>query len=109
MGLPRVRDGRRRGVVVNFHPLIQLWYTRCEVTDAVNATFDISAFPHGDDVPEAERLHREIARLQKDIEDLRASAGYWLRLYDAALRRANDLEARLVAGNDSTVTAPGRS
>jgi hypothetical protein len=65
--------------------------------------------PSGDDVPEPERLYREIARLQEDNEDLRASAVHWLRLYDAALRRANDLEARLVAGNDRTVTAPGRS
>jgi hypothetical protein len=37
----------------------------------------------------------EIARLREDNDDLRGSAFYWKRLYEAALRRVNELELRL--------------
>jgi hypothetical protein len=48
----------------------------------------------GDDIPDVARQQREIARLQEDNEDLRASAAHWRRLYDAAPRPTNDLEGR---------------
>jgi hypothetical protein len=41
------------------------------------------------------RLRQETARLQEDNDDLRASAFYWKQLYEAAVKRANDLEEGL--------------
>jgi hypothetical protein len=40
-----------------------------------------------------EDAERELARLQEDNEDLRASAELWADLYEASLERANALES----------------
>jgi len=47
-------------------------------------------------------LRAEILRLRSENEDLRASAQLWLHLYDAALVRANELEARFAASTNET-------
>jgi hypothetical protein len=47
-------------------------------------------------------LRAEILRLRSENEDLRASAQLWLYLYDAALERANELEARFAASTNET-------
>lgn len=44
----------------------------------------------------------EIMRLRVENEDLRASAELWLYLYDAALVRANALEARSASPDKAT-------
>lgn len=44
---------------------------------------------------EAADLRAAITALKEDNEDLRASALRWIGLYEAALHRANVLEARL--------------
>ena len=41
------------------------------------------------------KLSAEIARLRLDNDDLRASAFWWSRLYEAAIQRATALEAQL--------------
>ena len=46
----------------------------------------LSLFPCCDD---CRALHLELPRLREDNEDLRASARLWVRLYEAALARAN--------------------
>jgi hypothetical protein len=38
-------------------------------------------------------LRREIATLQEEAEDLRASAGWWRKLYEEAMRRRTEREA----------------
>lgn len=38
-------------------------------------------------------LRQEIAVLREDAEDLRASASWWRRLYEAAIQRRADLDA----------------
>jgi hypothetical protein len=45
-------------------------------------------------------LRAEVARLREDNEDLRASLVLWVRLYEAAVARASELDARL-SGNSS--------
>jgi hypothetical protein len=45
-------------------------------------------------------LRAEVARLREDNEDLRASLVVWVRLYEAAVARASELDARL-SGNSS--------
>jgi hypothetical protein len=59
----------------------------------MNTIIDLSAVLPGDDAPEEEPPHLEIARLREDNDDLRASALQWRELYESALRRANRLEA----------------
>ena len=44
-------------------------------------------------------LRAEIARLEVDNSDLRASADLWSRLYEAATQRATELEARLLVSS----------
>ena len=41
------------------------------------------------------KIRAEIEWLRADNDDLRASAGFWLRLYEAAIQRAIALEREL--------------
>ena len=51
---------------------------------------------------DAVRLHGEVARLSADNDDLRASAFYWKRLYEGALKQLNER-----ADANSSSAAPG--
>ena len=57
-------------------------------------------------LPETEqenaRLRTEIQRLRQDNDDLRASAQWWIRLYESALQRANSLEEWLMSPEEAT-------
>jgi len=55
---------------------------------------------------ENDALRREIARLQEDNEDLRASARWWIFLYDAALARANRLESQTPSVDQAFLRRP---
>ena len=60
-------------------------------------TTSVAAEPTAPATDPTANLRAEIARLQVDNDDLRASAAIWSRLYDAAIQRATELEV-LLAG-----------
>jgi len=51
-------------------------------------------------------LRTEIAQMRVDNDDLRASAALWSLLYDAAIQRATELEARLAGVRNDTIPSP---
>jgi len=72
----------------------------------MNTILDLSALRPATTLDETEAPHLEIARLQEDVADLRASALQWQELYEGALRRTKDLEERLASANATTSAAP---
>jgi len=76
----------------------------------MNTVLDFSAFPPNHHILELERLRRDLVRLTEENDDLRASALVWQRLYEAAVKRARDLEQRPTdPGYESRSAATQRS
>jgi hypothetical protein len=59
----------------------------------MNTLPDFSRIRPSDVVNEVERLRLEVARLQEERDDLRASAFLWRNLYERALPRATERDA----------------
>ena len=65
------------------------------VTDELTASAPLGRGIAARPIEPSETADAEIARLRSDNEDLRASAIFWGRVYDAAIERAAELQAQI--------------
>ena len=66
----------------------------------MNTLPDVSRIRPSGVINEVERLRLEIARIQEEINDLRASAFLWRNLYERALPRAMERNATATADQE---------